>query len=190
MEQRHRGKVTAKTAAVQPSAEPARAGPQRLWWLAALPLLFFLMAALYWRSDQPSVTLLPGQAIVQTAAPGTSQAPAVVSRPPPEEPPAKRWPRLAGGLELLERSRHGEAASFFASELAKGGLQGDQAGMALYFQADALFAQGRLADAAPLYRRFVEQHGALPAADNARSALEYIASSEGHLKAINAKGKS
>ncbi len=167
MEQRHRGKVTAKTAAVQPPAEPARAGPPRLWWLAALPLLFFLMAVLYWRSEQPSVTLLPGEAPGRPAATDPASVPAAVPRPPPEEPPAKRWPRLAGGLELLERSRHAEAASFFASELAKGGLQGDQAGMALYFQADALLA-----------------------ADNARSALEYIASSEARLKAINAKGKS
>jgi hypothetical protein len=187
MQPRPPGRVTAKTAAVQPATEPAR--PGRFWWLAAVPLLFFLLAALSWRSQQPSVTYLPGEPTRPAGAAGSSEAPSSVARPPTEPPPAKRWPRLAAGLELLERNRGAEAASFFAAELASGGLQGDQAGMALYFQADALFSQGRYSDAAPLYRTFLEGHGALPAADNARSALEYIAGAARHLEAINAKGK-
>ncbi|MBI4868472.1 MAG: hypothetical protein HY816_16165 [Candidatus Wallbacteria bacterium] len=107
----------------------------------------------------------------------------------PPEPAARSWPRLAAALELLEKNDHGKAAAHFEQLIASGNLAGEEAGMALYFQAEALFAMDRLQEARVLYRKFLDAHPSLPAADNARSALDYIARAAEYRKALATGGR-
>ncbi|MBI3893472.1 MAG: hypothetical protein HY303_18295 [Candidatus Wallbacteria bacterium] len=143
-----------------------------------------VVLALLWfaRPASPPATI-PGEAPAPAAASPTEKLSPVFSRAP-VEPAARSWPRLKPGISLLEHGNHEEAARFFERETASGNLSGDEAGMAIYYQADALFALDRLADAASLYRKFLEAHPSMPAADNARSALEYIARSAEYKKAL------